>query len=110
MVGVDNPEEQDNLDAAVDAVASTMSFGRKKHGAGNPGEPTQKQVLIRATEKDHERWKQTAEIKGLSLAEMVRELCNKAASEALDCQHPMELRKKYPWADICTKCNTRLRG
>jgi hypothetical protein len=102
--------DEDNIDAAMDAVASTMSFSRKKSGTGRMGEPTQKQVLIRATEKDHERWKRTADIKGVSVAEMIRDLCNRAASEALDCQHPVESRKQYPWAEICTKCDTRLRG
>lgn len=106
----DNPEELDNIDAAMDAVASTMSMGRKKAGTGKIGEPTQKQVLIRATDRDHARWKQTADIKGISVAEMIRELCNRAASETLDCQHPMEFRKQYPWAEICLKCDTRLRG
>lgn len=100
----------DNIDAAMDAVASSMSLSRKRSGTGKVGEPTQKQVLIRATEKDHARWRQTADIMGISVAEMIRELCNKAASETLDCQHPIELRKTYPWAEICTKCNTRLRG
>jgi len=99
----------DNIDAAMDAVASSMSLSRKRIGTGNPGEPTQKQVLIRATEKDHARWKQTAEIMGISLAEMIRELCNKVASETLDCQHPIEFRLTYPWSEFCQKCNLRLR-
>lgn len=110
MDNIDNPNNQDNIDAAIDALAETLSFGRKKIGTGNPGEPTQKQVLIRTTEKDHIRWKQTAKLKGLSLAEMIRELCNKVASEMLDCQHPIEFRKIYPWSEFCAKCNTRLRG
>jgi hypothetical protein len=102
--------EQDNLEVAMAKVSEDLLFGRKRIGTGRAGEPTQKQVIIRATESDHERWKKTAEIKGISLAEMVRELCNKAAHEALDCQHPIEYRKSYPWAEICTKCETRLRG
>lgn len=102
--------EVDNLEIAMSKVSENLVLGRKRAGTGQKGEPTQKQVIIRATERDHERWKKTAEIKGLSLAEMVRELCNKAASEALDCQHPIENRKNYPWAEICTKCNIRLRG
>lgn len=101
---------QDNLEVAMTKVSENLLMGRKRIGTGNAGEPTQKQVIIRATESDHERWKRTAEIKGVSLAEMVRELCNKAASESLDCQHPAEYRKSYPWAEKCTKCGTRLRG
>lgn len=103
-------DDADNLEVAMAKVSENLVLGRKRVGTGQLGEPTQKQVIIRATEKDHERWKQTAELKGISLAEMVRELCNKAAAEALDCQHPMESRKRYPWAEICTKCDTRLRG
>lgn len=101
---------QDNLEIAMAKVSEDLLFGRKRIGSGKAGEPTQKQVIIRATEKDHERWKKTAEIKGVSVAELVRELCNRAASEALDCQHPIEFRKSYPWAEICTKCSVRLRG
>lgn len=98
----------DNIDAAMKAVSETLSLSVGKRGVGTPGSPTQKQVLIRATEKDHNRWKQAAKIKGISLAEMVRELCNKAAAEALDCQHEAPFLKVYPWATICTKCSQRL--
>ncbi len=102
------PEIGDNLEVITAKVVKDMMLNRKKSGTGSMGEPTQKQVIIRATEKDHERWKKTAEIKGLSVAEMVRELCNKHASETLDCQHPLEFRLSYPWAEICKKCDTRL--
>lgn len=102
------PTREDNLEVITAKVTKDMLLNRKKSGTGTMGEPTQKQVIIRATEKDHERWKKTAEIKGLSMAEMIRELCNKYASETLDCQHPLEFRKSYPWAIICKKCNTRM--
>lgn len=98
----------DNIDAAMKAVSETLSLGIGKQRVGTPGSPTQRQVLIRATESDHERWKLAAKMKGISLAEMVRELCNKAASEALDCQHEAPFLKVYPWATICTKCSKRL--
>ena len=102
--------EHGNMAAAMNKVAETLNLNRKKNTGSKTGEPAQRQVLIRASAEDHERWKKTAEAKGVALSELIRELCNIAAKEALDCTHPPEFRKTYKWSDTCHKCNTRLRG
>lgn len=104
-----NNEEFDNIEAAMDKVAETLEPTRKPNTGSTPGEPAMKQVIVRATEHDQDRWKQAAEKQGVSMAEFVRRVCNEAASEELDCKHPIQYRKSYPWSERCTRCNTRLR-
>lgn len=106
----DEQEEPGNMEAAMSKVAETLSLTRKTNTGSKVGEPAQRQVLLRASAADHERWKKTAEAKGMALSELIRELCNIAAAETLDCTHPAEFRKTYKWSDTCLKCNTRLRG
>lgn len=106
----DTAKEQGNMSAAMNKVAETLNLNRKKNTGSKTGEPAQRQVLLRASAEDHDRWKKTAELRGVALSELIRELCNIAAQEALDCIHPAEFRKTYKWSDTCLKCNTRLRG
>lgn len=106
----DEQKETGNMEAAMSKVAETLNLTRKTNTGSKPGEPAQRQVLLRASVADHERWKATAEAKGMALSELIRELCNTAAKEMLDCQHPAEFRKTYKWSDTCLKCKTRLRG
>ena len=110
VVTENGDEAQGNMAAAMNKVAETLNLNRKKNTGSKTGEPAQRQVLIRASAEDHERWKKTAEAKGVALSELIRELCNTAAREALECLHPAEFRKTYKWSDTCLKCNTRLRG
>jgi hypothetical protein len=105
----EEPQAEDNIEAAMGKIAETLTPTRKTNTGSKPGEPAQRQVLIRASVHDHERWKKAAEAKGMALSELIRELANNAAAEALDCLHPREFRKTYKWSDTCTKCNTRLR-
>jgi len=100
-------EIQDNIQAAVDGVMKMEGLTRKSNTGSKPGLPANKQVLIRATDEDHERWKTAASELGISLAEFVRDVCNKAAGTT-ECQHPMEQRKIYPWMQRCMKCGKRL--
>jgi predicted HicB family RNase H-like nuclease len=100
-------EIQDNIQAAVDGVMKMEGLTRKPNTGSKPGLPANKQVLIRATDEDHERWKTAASELGISLAEFVRDVCNKAAGTT-ECQHPMEQRKIYPWMQRCMKCGKRL--
>lgn len=99
----------DNVEAAMHEVAEgmdlTVSAMTKEDDA-----PADKQVLIRATEHDRERWKRAAEVVGVSLSALVREVMNTKATDILDCSHPMQFRKQYPWAEFCTKCDMRLTG
>jgi predicted DNA binding CopG/RHH family protein len=78
--------------------------------ATSNGETVDKQVLIRASEHDRDRWKQAAEKSGTTLSAWIRDSLNKGASDALDCPHPLNFRRFYPWAEICLSCHTRLKG
>ena len=88
---------EDNKDMAI-ANPSTSN-----------GETVDKQVLIRASEYDRDRWKSAAEKSGTTLSSWIRDSLNKTAAEALDCVHPLNSRRFYPWAEICLACNTRLK-
>ena len=103
-------KNQDNLEAAMEKVAESTSTGISSNVGSEPGDPASKQVLIRANVVDHERWKQAAQMEQVSLSEFIRDCLNKRTSELLDCQHPIERRKTYPWADICMACGVRLRS
>lgn len=99
----------DNIETAVDKMAETMDLTRKPNTGSTPGEPAQKQVLIRATEVDHNRWKEVADKRGQSLSEFVRHVCNAEVEKELDCTHPAQFRKSYPWSEKCLKCGFRIR-
>jgi len=101
--------EEDNIEAAMDKLAETLEPTRKSNTGSQPGEPAQKQVLIRATDYDHQRWKDAAAKRGVSIAEFVRQACNDESSRELDCTHPMQYRVSYPWSERCKRCGTRLR-
>lgn len=102
---VDSP---DNLKAAVGKIAETMDMSVSAV-VGDDG-PTTKQVIVRTTDDDHERWKRASQRDGKSMSQFIREAVNSRVSEILDCQHPMNMRRFYPWAEFCLKCNSRLRG
>lgn len=102
-------EEPDNLEAAMDKVVETMSMSVAPMLKEDDG-PAEKQVLIRAPEADKERWKRGSDKAGVSLSQWIRDVLNDKASESLDCQHPTNQRRYYPWAEFCLQCNTRLRG
>lgn len=102
-------DQVSNIGSAMDKVAESMSMGRKAKTNAPEGETASRQVILRATEFDHDRWKQAAASQGISMSEFIRNVCNEAASDLLDCKHPMEFRKIYPWSDTCLKCGTRLK-
>lgn len=102
-------ETTDNIEAAMNKVAETLKPTRPAHTNTADGELASKQVLIRATEHDQVRWKAAAAQQDISMSEFIRNVCNKAAAELLDCQHPAEFRRTYPWSDTCLKCQTRLK-
>ena len=101
--------EVDNIDAAMAHVAETLTPTRQHHTGAVDGETANKQVILRATEYDHERWKAAAAKEGISMSEFIRNCCNKAAGDILECQHPKEMRKNYPWSEKCLACGKRLR-
>lgn len=99
----------DNLEAAMHDEASRLTHTVPKQ-VGSPGNPATKQTIVRATEEDHARWKRAAEHLGISMAEFIRGCCNERAADLLDCAHPLNQRRYYPWAEFCLRCGQRLRG
>lgn len=97
-------EEMDNLEMAMDAVADSIKPTRKPKTGAKDGDVAGKQVLIRATDEDHARWKDAAERKGVSMAEFIRDAVNVAVKEYLDCSHPTNMKRFYPWATTCLQC------
>lgn len=103
-----NEPSEDNIEAAMEKVAENMTMGRRSNTGSKPGEPAQKQVIIRTSEKNHERWKQAAELEGVSLAEFIRALADAEATRLLECTHPEQFVVRYPWLIKCKKCGERL--
>ena len=98
----------DNVEAAMDHLAETMDLNVSRKVSEDEG-PADKQILIRSTQRDHERWKLAAEREGESLSAFVRRVVNGSVTDILDCSHPAESRQVYPWSETCLKCGTRLR-
>jgi hypothetical protein len=67
-----------------------------------------KQVLIRASSFSRERWKMAADKSGVTLSAWIRHVLDNAASDLLDCSHPINRRKYYPWAEFCLECGMRI--
>ena len=106
---VGDPAYEDNVEAAMNDLVEDLDLTVSAMSKEDDG-PADKQVLIRATEHDRERWKRAAEKAGVSLSALVREVMNTRATDILDCSHPPQFRKDYPWASFCTKCDMRLSG
>lgn len=105
-----NDEEfviDDNLEVAMNHVADSVKPTRKPKTGAPEGETAAKQVLLRATEQDHIRWKAAAERKGVSMAEFIRDAVNVAAVQYLDCPHPSSMKRFYPWATTCLQCGEK---
>jgi predicted DNA binding CopG/RHH family protein len=99
---------EDNLKMAMDKEAETTLGDMTVSKSGE--DIADKQVLIRATQYDKDRWKASADAKGLTVSEWIRSVLNDAARNTLDCSHPINRRRYYPWAEFCLECNMRLRG
>ncbi len=113
---VENTDEQykdmlhvtPNTDAAVSKVLDSMgSMSIKPIAEKTDDGPSDCQVLIRTMSGSRDRWKTAAEKSGENLSSWIRATLNKAADTVLDCQHPPEAQKHYPWARICTACKMR---
>ena len=74
-----------------------------------PGEPADKQVVIRITQSMKDYWAKAAKANGVSLSEFIREAVQASSRETLECDHPAEFRQVYPWSETCLQCGTRLR-
>ena len=102
----ENAKNTDNLEQAMNAVADVMEHTISTRLEGDT--PADKQVLIRATDIDRERWKNAAQKEGKSLAQFLRDTINEKVVEILECSHPAERRRIYPWAEFCLRCNQRI--
>lgn len=94
---------------AIDRVMEEEKNLSIANPATSNGEIVDKQVLIRASEHDRDRWKESADRAGVTLSAWIRDSLNRSAAESLDCPHPLNSRRFYPWAEICLACNTRLK-
>ena len=108
MTTYNDSDEHDNIQAAMDKVAETLTPTRKVDAKGD--DTVSKQVLFRASETDHQRWKEAADKLNISMAEFIRECCNAKAIDLLDCPHPLNQRRWYPWSEMCLACGYRIRS
>ena len=103
-------EEQalNNVAAAMDRVADAIKPTIARGTRTDDGTPSDKQVLIRTTDAERDRWKEAASHEQLTLSSWIRNVLNNEAKRILECDHPMNMMRFYPWAKICTKCGQRL--
>lgn len=103
-------EQVDNLEAAMAHEAEHLDLTVPANTGSEPGAPAAAQVLVRTTHEERERWKRAAEAKGLTLSDFIRNAVGGEAGRILNCQHPIDQRRWYPWAEFCLACGNRLRG
>jgi len=100
----------DNIEAAMEKVSKAIKPTMPQVIREEDDAPADKQILIRINDSDRERWKLAADKMDISMSAFIRETVNAQVSNILDCSHPINLRRYYPWAEFCLKCNMRLRG
>ena len=105
MSDIELPEE-DNVESAMNKVVETMDLSISTN-LGEDG-PSNKQIIVRTTDSDHERWKLASHKEGKSMSQFIRDTINEKVIDVLDCSHPIEMRRYYPWAEHCLRCNARL--
>jgi len=98
--------QEDNVESAMNKVVETMDLSVSAN-LGEDG-PSNKQIIVRTTDNDHERWKLASQKEGKSMSQFIRDTINDKVIDILDCSHPIEMRRYYPWAEHCLRCNTRL--
>lgn len=99
--------EVDNLKAAMGHVEPETP---ESNTESSPGKPADKQIIVRVTSEMAELWKEAAEKEGKSLSEAIRGLVTPWADAVVNCDHPLNLRKWYPWSESCLKCGRKLRA
>jgi hypothetical protein len=99
--------EENNIASALDkAIESDIAVSSEVSSDGT----ADKQILIRIPDKDRARWKEASEVRGVPMSQFIRDVVNKEVEGVLDCRHPINKRRYYPWAEFCLECGTRLRG
>jgi predicted DNA-binding protein len=100
-------QEISNLVSAIDREAhGDMSMSTEVSPEDGPAD---KNILVRLTNKDRERWKEASEKMGVTMSQMIRDTVNAKVTEIIDCSHPVNMRRYYPWSEFCLKCQHRLR-
>jgi hypothetical protein len=100
-------DAESNIKAAMDKVAENISPTVSSIVKDDDG-PADKQVLIRTTDSERDRWKQASGLEQETLSAWIRNTLNAEAKRLLECDHPMNMVRFYPWAKICQKCGKRL--
>ena len=99
--------DEDNIASAMAKVAETIGTSVSPIVKPDDG-PADKQVLIRTTDYERDRWKQASEKEQLTLSAWIRNVLNAEAKRLLECEHPMNMVRFYPWSKVCMRCGQRL--
>jgi len=102
--------EQDNIEAAMTRVSKSIKPSVAPILKEEDDSPADKQILIRIHDNDRERWKAASDRLAISMSQFIRDTVNEKVGNVLDCPHPLNQRRYYPWAEFCLKCDSRLRG
>ena len=94
--------EASEVDAAIEAVLQDEVEERVEG-------PRDKQVLIRVSELQRDKWQKAAEADNLSVSEWLRSMADFRHREIFECLHPVASRRSYPWSEHCMDCGARLR-
>ena len=70
---------------------------------------SEKTFLVRMTEEDHELIRRAAEANGVTMGAWFLDHAVASAKEAVDCIHPIQFRRNFPWSEFCGRCGIRLR-
>jgi len=110
----EEPEHEDNLKAAMDAVMNSEPMTRRANTKSEPGKPATKQFLLRMTQDEHDRWRSFSDSLGVSMAEMVREAVRLYISEKKpdpgQCDRTDCKIVAYPWGTtVCQQCKKQWR-
>lgn len=98
----------DNLEEAMNLVMNTLPLTINQSSGARPGAGTV-QVIVRASEESRTRWKETAALLGISVAQLARNLLDAEATKILDCTHPKPAQRYNQWGAICTVCGQQTR-
>lgn len=105
---MNNEEELNNLVTAIAREAESPDKAIAHEIYPEDG-PADKNILIRLSGKDRERWKEASDKMGLTVSQMIRDTVNAKVQDVIDCSHPISSRRYYPWSEFCLACGTRLR-
>lgn len=106
MSDIEEPTNS-NIKAAMDKVAENIDMSVSPLVKEDDG-PADKQILIRTTDYERDRWKDASSKEQLTVSAWIRKTLNTEAKNILECLHPVEFVKYYPWARTCMKCGQRL--